>query len=110
MTDFQIEDEKDAIKTKPSYPGCFCKQPVSLHSPRTTPVHNSQEVEGMLTPADKSYLKAPKGNWAKGREETSIEEIETSFSFFLHHPEGIMTFKSGSLPSISHATLMEDNG
>jgi hypothetical protein len=26
MIDFSIEDEKDAIKTKPSYPGCCCKQ------------------------------------------------------------------------------------
>lgn len=78
MMDFQIEDEKDAIKTKPSYPGCFCKQPVSLHSPRTMPVHNSQKVEGMLMPVDKSYLKAPKGNWTEGREERSIEETKTS--------------------------------
>lgn len=109
MTDFQIEDEKDAIQTKPSYPGCFCKQPISLHSPRTMPVHNSQEVEGMLTPVDKSYVKAPKGNCTEGREERSIDETETSFSFFPHHPEGIMTFKSGSLPSINRATLMEDN-
>lgn len=39
MTDFSIENEKDAIKTKPSYPGRCCKQ-----QPNSRPVHNSQAV------------------------------------------------------------------
>lgn len=33
MTDFRIEDEKVAIKTKPSYPGCRCEQQASPVAP-----------------------------------------------------------------------------
>lgn len=50
----------------------FCKQRASLHSPRTEAVYNSQEIEGMLAPVDKSYLKASKEKWTKGRKERNL--------------------------------------
>lgn len=72
MTDFSIEDEKDAIKTKPSYPGCCCEQQASLHSPSIKQIHNSQEVEGMWTPVEECYHQASVERWAQGKEGVQI--------------------------------------
>lgn len=68
MTDFSIEDEKDAIKTKPSYPGCCCKQQVSPHSPSTRQIHNSQEVEGIQAPVEGFCLKGSVERWEQGKD------------------------------------------
>ena len=47
MTDFSIEDEKDAVKTKASYLGCCCQQQASPCSPCTRRwIHNSQGAGG----------------------------------------------------------------
>lgn len=66
MTDFSIEDEKDAIKTKPSYRGCCCKQQVSPHSPCTRQIHNHQEVEGIQGPLEELCLTTSLERWEQG--------------------------------------------
>lgn len=55
MTEFWIEDDKDAIKTKPSYPGCCCKQQASPHSPAARGLV-SQEVERIQGPLEELGL------------------------------------------------------
>lgn len=55
MTEFWIEDDKDAIKTKPSYPECCCKQQASPHSPAARGFV-SQEVERIQGPLEELGL------------------------------------------------------
>lgn len=55
MTEFWIEDDKDAIKTRPTYPGCCCKQQASPHSPAARGFV-SQAVEGIQGPLEELGL------------------------------------------------------
>ena len=65
MTDFWTEGDKDAIKTKPSYPGCCCKQQVSPHNPAPSRFI-SQEVEGIQVPLEELGLPTSIGRWEHG--------------------------------------------
>lgn len=65
MTYFWTEGDKDAIKMKPSYLGCCCKQQVSPHNPATSRFI-SQEVEGIQVPPEELGLPTSMERWEQG--------------------------------------------
>lgn len=71
MTDFLIEDEKAALKTKPSYPGC-CEQQASPRSPCTKRIPNSQEAGGWRVHWRNLALLPP---WEDGNKAGSMEDL-----------------------------------
>lgn len=65
MTAFSIEDDKDAIKMKPSYPGCWCKQQASPYSPAPSGVMILRKLRGHRLPQKNSALLP---SWKDGNE------------------------------------------
>lgn len=65
MTDFSIEDDKDAIKTKPSYPDAGVNKP--LHTAQHQADSSFLGSGGIRAPLEELGLTPSMERWEKGR-------------------------------------------